>query len=134
MSDPVAIAVLFPDLLGTYGDGGNAVILAQRLRWRGFEAEIVEVDAGAAIPESCDCYVLGGGEDAPQTLAADRLIASGTLARAVDLGAAVLAVCAGLQVIGESFLAPDGRSRPGAAVIDCSTRRTATRRAVGELL
>ena len=36
----VTVALLFPDLLGTYGDSGNAVILAQRLRWRGIEAEV----------------------------------------------------------------------------------------------
>ena len=34
----VRIALLFPELLGTYGDGGNAVVLTQRLRWRGFDA------------------------------------------------------------------------------------------------
>src|SRR5205823_11149217 len=105
-----SIAVVFPDLLGTYGDGGNAVILAQRLRWRGIPAEVVEIHAGETVPAGCDAYVLGGGEDAPQTLAADQLIADGVLAAAVDRGATVLAVCAGLQVLGRSFLAPDGTS------------------------
>ena len=33
----VSIALLYPELLGTYGDGGNAVVLAQRLRWRGID-------------------------------------------------------------------------------------------------
>ena len=37
----VRIALLFPELLGTYGDGGNAVVLTQRLRWRGIDAELV---------------------------------------------------------------------------------------------
>ena len=36
----VTVGLLFPDLLGTYGDSGNAVILAQRLRWRGIEADV----------------------------------------------------------------------------------------------
>ena len=31
----VSICVLFPDLLGTYGDGGNATVLTKRLQWRG---------------------------------------------------------------------------------------------------
>ena len=34
MAEPVSIALLYPELLGTYGDGGNAAVLAQRLRWR----------------------------------------------------------------------------------------------------
>ena len=42
------IALVYPELLGTYGDGGNAQILATRLRWRGLAAEIVSVPAGRA--------------------------------------------------------------------------------------
>jgi lipid II isoglutaminyl synthase (glutamine-hydrolysing) len=61
----VRIALVYPDLLGTYGDSGNAVILAQRLRWRGFPPEIVEINAGGHVPDSCDLYVVGGGEDLP---------------------------------------------------------------------
>src|SRR6185369_16534257 len=40
------IALIYPELLGTYGDGGNAIVLAQRLRWRGMAAEVVSVPAG----------------------------------------------------------------------------------------
>ena len=48
--DPVRIALVFPSVLGTYGDGGNATVLAQRLRWRGLAAETisVEIDEDAA--------------------------------------------------------------------------------------
>ena len=35
----VRIALVFPELLGTYGDGGNATVLAQRLRWRDIDEE-----------------------------------------------------------------------------------------------
>ena len=46
----VSIALVYPDLLGTYGDGGNATVLAQRLRWRGHLAEILTISAGDAVP------------------------------------------------------------------------------------
>ena len=36
----VRIALLLPDVLGTYSDRGNATVLAQRLRWRGMPAEL----------------------------------------------------------------------------------------------
>lgn len=134
MTDPLSIAVVYPDLLGTYGDGGNAMILAQRLRWRGRPAEIVEIRAGQAVPASCDIYVLGGGEDAPQALAADQLALERPLHRAVDSGAVVLAVCAGLQVLGTSFLISGGRERPGLGLVDCATGRTTGTRAVGEIV
>ena len=134
MADPVSIAVIYPDLLGTYGDGGNAVILAQRLRWRGQDAEIVEVRAGQPAPASCDIYVLGGGEDAPQALAADQLLIDRPLHKAVDGGAVVFAVCAGLQVLGHSFLVAGGKMQPGLGLLDITTGRAAKKRAVGEIV
>jgi len=33
------VVVLFPELLGTYGDAGNGLVLAQRARRRGTECE-----------------------------------------------------------------------------------------------
>jgi CobQ-like glutamine amidotransferase family enzyme len=130
----VRVALVYPDLLGTYGDSGNAVILAQRLRWRGYQAEIVEINAGGHVPDSCDLYVVGGGEDLPQSLAASELNAERPLHRAVERGAAVLAICAGLQVLGRSFVGPDGVDRPGLGLLDCVSTRGTGPRAVGELV
>ena len=134
MSDPVSIALLYPELLGTYGDGGNAVVLAQRLRWRGIEAEIVDVTAGEPVPTSCDVYLMGGGEDGPQALAVRELRRSRALQSAVEGGAAVLAVCAGYQLPGRQFLGPDGRPHAGLGMLDCSTDRGPGARRVGELV
>jgi len=128
----VAIALLYPDLLGTYGDGGNARILVERLRWRGIGAELVTVRLGDPVPRTCELYLLGGGEDRPQALAAAELRASGALGAAVEAGAAVLAVCAGLQVIGTRFLTADGICE-GVGLVDLETVRGLAVRAVGEL-
>ncbi|WP_041262131.1 type 1 glutamine amidotransferase [Pseudofrankia inefficax] len=117
------IALIYPELLGTYGDGGNAIVLAQRLRWRGMAAEVVSVPAGEPVPASCDIYLLGGGEDEPQTLAAEGLLRNNAITRAVDSGAAVLAVCAGYQVIGATFPA-GGKIYDGLGLIGVETRRS----------
>lgn len=130
----IRLALVYPDLLGTYGDSGNAVILAQRLRWRGHAAEIVQIDAGDQVPDSCDLYVIGGGEDLPQALAAKDLNDQQSLHRAVDRGAVVLAICAGLQILGRSFVGPDGIDREGLGLLDCTTIRGLGPRAVGELV
>jgi CobQ-like glutamine amidotransferase family enzyme len=132
----ITIGLLFPDLLGTYGDSGNAVILAQRLRWRGIGADIITVHAGEPAPATCELYVVGGGEDLPQALAARHLgtPAGSPLRRAVDRGAVVLAVCAGLQILGTSFVGPDGVQADGLSLVDCETRRGAGSRAVGEIV
>lgn len=130
----VRVALLYPELLGTYGDRGNARVLVQRLAWRGVPAELVEAPWGEPVPASCDIYVLGGGEDSPQASAAAALIAEGVLNRAVDDGAAVLGICAGFQILGHSFFGPDGAARPGIGLLDCTTARRASPRIVGEIL
>lgn len=132
----VTVALLFPDLLGTYGDSGNAVILAQRLRWRGIDARVLTIRSGESVPAGCEIYVVGGGEDLPQSLAAKQLGPRGSsaLSRAVDAGASVLAVCAGMQILGSSFVyGPDGAAGEGLGLIDCETRRGSGRRSVGEI-
>ena len=133
MADAVRIALVFPSLLGTYGDGGNASVLAQRLRWRGIAADVVDVAVDASVPEQADIYVLGGGEDVAQTLAVSRL-SDGVLARAHDRGGVIFAVCAGFQILGETFLDGHGEVHPGLGLIDCRTDRLPAARAVGELL
>jgi CobQ-like glutamine amidotransferase family enzyme len=132
----LAIGLLFPDLLGTYGDSGNAQILARRLQWRGIAADVVTVHSGEPVPTSCELYVVGGGEDLPQALAARQLgpEAGRPLERAIDGGAVVLAVCAGLQILGTSFMGPDGEESSGLGVLDCRTGRGSGRRAVGEIV
>ena len=130
----VRVALLYPELLGTYGDRGNARILVQRLVWRGVPAELVEASWGEPVPTSCDIYVVGGGEDSPQASAAAALIAEGALDRAVGGGAAVLGICAGFQILGHSFFGPDGAARAGLGLLDCTTTRRASPRIVGEML
>ena len=130
----VSIVVLYPELLGTYGDWGNAVVLAQRLRWRGVDADVVQVGAGDDIPASADLYVMGGGEDGPQALAARELRESGALHSAVDRGAVVFGVCAGIQILGHTFANPDGSPNEGLGLLDCRTVRGTGRRRIGELM
>jgi len=129
----LAIAVVYPDLLGTYGDGGNGLILAQRALWRGIDARLLQAVSGAPLPMA-DIYCVGGGEDGPQVRAAEALLADGAMGEAVDRGAVVLGVCAGYQLLGHSF--PDRADRPhqGLGLLDVTTRKGTGRRAVGELV
>ena len=126
------IVWLYPDLLSTYGDRGNLLILASRAARRGFRVEPVEIRSDQAVPDSADIYLLGGGEDGPQALAAQRLIASGGLHRAVARRSVLLAVCAGYQLVGASFYAKGSRCG-GLGLLDCSSDRGSSR-AVGELV
>jgi len=124
---------VYPDLLSTYGDRGNLLVLSRRAQLRGIEVEATEVNSDQAVPSQGDIYLLGGGEDLPQILAANRLRADGGLARAADRGAVVFAVCAGYQVIGDSFGGVEGEPVGGLGILDISSGR-GDRRGVGELV
>jgi CobQ-like glutamine amidotransferase family enzyme/UDP-N-acetylmuramyl tripeptide synthase len=126
------IVTVHPDLLGTYGDGGNGRVLENRARWAGIDVELIEASSDQPLPESADIYLLGGGEDGPQLASADAL-RQGALQRAVAHGAVVLGVCAGFQILGRRFPAPDGSFHRGLDVLDVETVRGAER-CVGEIV
>ena len=124
------IAVLYPELLGTYGDGGNGLVLLERARRRGIKASLFSVTMRDAVPEA-DVYLLGGGEDGPQRLASDLLMGSDFVQR-VAHGAHVVAVCAGLQLLGRSFSVEGNDEYAGLGLVDAVTKR-GDARSVGEL-
>lgn len=128
----VRIVTVFPTLLGTYGDGGNAHILAVRAQARGIPASVIRVDPGDAVPVEADLYLLGGGEDDAQVTAVE-LLRHSALPQAVERDAVIFAVCAGFQLLGHEFPGADGRPVAGLGLLDVTTTRL-SRRAVGELL
>lgn len=125
------IALVYPELLGTYGDGGNALVLGERARRRGIGIEVVNVAINDDMPDA-SLYLLGGGEDGPQRLGADLLRESSFASRVRD-GKYVLAVCAGLQILGTSFAVEGNDEYQGLGLVNAVTRRGLTR-SVGELL
>jgi CobQ-like glutamine amidotransferase family enzyme len=130
-TESLRIVWIYPDLLSTYGDRGNALILARRAQLRGMPVEVVEVRSDQRLPATADIYLIGGGEDGPQALGAQRLIADGGLHRAVAQGSVVFGVCAGYQLLGNSFFAKGTRCT-GLGLLDISSDR-GPHRAVGEL-
>lgn len=129
---PFVIVSVYPELLGTYGDLGNVLVLERRLAWRGIAVEVVTVSARDPLPASGDLYVLGGSEDDNQARALEGLRASPILT-AVDRGATVFGVCAGLQLLGAAMTDGDGVRTEGLGLLDVSTVR-GDRRVLGEVV
>jgi CobQ-like glutamine amidotransferase family enzyme len=129
----VRIGLVLPDVMGTYGDGGNAVVLRQRLRRRGFDAEIVEITLEDPVPESLDLYTLGGAEDYAQRLATRHLIRYPGLQAAAQRGASVLAICAAIQVLGHWYETSSGERVDGVGLLDVTTTPQAER-TIGEVV
>lgn len=131
---PVEIVLVYQSLLGIYGDRGNAMVLRHRLSWRGVDAVLTEVEPGDRIPPDAAIYLLGGGEDAAQVSAVKYIREDGNLFRGMEAGAVLFAVCAGYQIVGNTFTVGErDEVIDGLGLLDVTTRR-GTVRAVGETL
>ncbi|HEX6520153.1 MAG TPA: glutamine amidotransferase [Streptosporangiaceae bacterium] len=133
MQSALRLVWIYPDLLSTYGDRGNLLVLARRAQLRGIAVEVANVNSDQRVPADGDIYLLGGGEDLPQILAARRLQGDGGLAAAAGRGAVVFAVCAGYQIMGIEFGGAEGEPVPGLGLLDIRSGR-GDRRGVGEVL
>lgn len=133
-SSRLRLVWVYPDLLSTYGDQGNVLVMAYRARQRGLTVERVDVRSDQPVPTSGDIYLIGGGEDRPQRLAAERLRRDGGMERAVAAGAVVLSVCAGYQILGREFVNDLGQREPGLGLLDVVSVRGTGERCVGEVV
>jgi CobQ-like glutamine amidotransferase family enzyme len=132
MAEALTIVHVYPDLLGTYGDVGNVLALVHRARARGLAVRVVDVGIDDGIPEQGDLYLLGGGEDSSQALAAERLLTDPHATVALG-GAPCFAVCAGLQLLARSYQDSESHRQPGLGLLDVTCERLSTR-AVGEVV
>jgi len=133
VTEAVRIGLVLPDVMGTYGDGGNAVVLRQRLQLRGIAAEIVEITLADPVPDSLDLYTLGGAEDYAQRLATKHLLRHQGLQRAAERGAPVLAICAAIQVLGHWYETSAGERVDGVGLLDVTTSPQ-SERTIGEVV
>ncbi|MGI9157424.1 MAG: type 1 glutamine amidotransferase [Marmoricola sp.] len=130
----IDVVLVYPELLGTYGDRGNAAALVHRARARGLSIRVVDVALADPMPTQGDIYLIGGGEDAAMLLAWEHLYPGHGLSDAMVAGAACFGVCAGFQLLAHDFTGPDGSRREGLGLLDVRCGRLSQARAVGEVL
>src|SRR3989440_2911671 len=127
------VCSLYPDRLNIYGDRGNRMVLARRCAWHGIRFRIDEAEVGDAIDaDAHDLFYLGGGQDRDQRVAGLDLVETkcDALRAAAARGAAVLGVCGGYQLLGNSYEV-EGRRLPGAGLVDAVTVRPPGPRLIG---
>ncbi|MDA8144875.1 MAG: glutamine amidotransferase [Thermaerobacter sp.] len=132
----VCIAHLYPELMNLYGDRGNVIALERRAAWRGWEVEMRRVGLGDPFDlGEADLIFLGGGEDRSQQLIFRDLLEekAASLRRAVEQGAAVLAICGGYQLLGRHYRPAQGDEIPGLGLLDAHTE-AGERRLIGDVV
>jgi CobQ-like glutamine amidotransferase family enzyme len=121
LTTPLRLVHLYPDLMSVYGDRGNVLALVRRAEWRGIEVEVQELSVGDSLDaRQADLIFFGGGQDREQAVVSpDFLKQKGSAVReAVEDGAALLSVCGGYQLLGQSYTTVDGQELPGAGLFD----------------
>lgn len=118
------LAHLYPQHLNLYGDRGNVLALWQRMRWRGWELEVHNIDLGPCEGlEAFDLYFMGGGQDAQQIAVEADLHAhkAEALRQAAGQGAVFLGICGGYQLMGQYYKPHEGESLQGLGLLDAYT-------------
>lgn len=136
MSENISVCIghLFPDLLNLYGDRGNIAVLSERMRRRGMEAEVVEVQQDDSVDlERFDIVFLGGGSDREQLLVCEKLRSvKNEFRKYVETDGVLAAVCGGYQLLGNYYKLEKETIR-GLELLDISTE-TGKGRLIGNIV
>ena len=125
MNYKLTIAWLYPDLMSTYGDRGNIIVLEKRCLWRGINVEIIPVTLETSVTklQNCDIVFMGGAQDRQQKLAGEDFLKNKgpVVKEMVEKGIPALFVCAAYQFVGHYYRPYKGADIPGAGIFDLVT-------------
>lgn len=126
---------LYPDQMNIYADRGNIIFLQRRCEWRGIDFVYGGAGQGESVdPGAHDLFYIGGGQDRDQRAVASDMVETKreALSEAVDVGAVLLAVCGGYQLLGESYQLGE-ETLPGLGLADLRTVREEGPRLIGNV-
>jgi CobQ-like glutamine amidotransferase family enzyme len=129
------VCALYPDLMNIYADRGNLLLLERRCAWRGIGFELSRASLGDRVdPDAHDLLYWGGGQDRDQRLCAEDVatVKRDALHAHAARGGVVLAVCGGMQLLGDGYEL-DGETIPGAGLVDLHTVREEGERLIGNV-
>lgn len=119
------IAWLYPDLMSTYGDRGNVIVLTRRCEWRNIDVRVVPITLETLNSElsNSDLIFMGGAQDRQQKLAGEDFLKrkGPVVKKMVERGVPALFVCAAYQFVGHYYRPYAGADIPGAGIFDLVT-------------
>ena len=129
------ICHLYGNLMNTYGDNGNLLMLQYRAKKLGYEVETtlisLEEDFNA---EDFDIVMFGGGQDFEQTVVAkDLQNKKESLIQYIEDNGVVVAICGGFQLLGRYYVNASGERLNGISAIDVCTNGQFPNRLIGDV-
>ncbi|UQS85134.1 glutamine amidotransferase [Apilactobacillus apisilvae] len=130
------IAHLYGDLMNTYGDLGNILVLKYYGKKMGIDVQsnVVSLDEDFKAADY-DIAVFGGGQDFEQTIVSkDIQTKKDEIKKFIDSNGCLLAICGGFQLLGKYYIDAKGDKIPGIGVMDHYTEQQHDNRFIGDIL
>lgn len=130
------ICHLYPDLLNSYGDIGNVMIMQQRLEKRGIKVVLHNVSVGDPFEkEVYDIVFFGGGQDFEQAIVSKDLIENkrNNLKEYIENNKVFIAICGGYQLLGKYYMSAENQRLEGLDILNIYTDK-GDHRAINNLI
>ncbi len=125
---PITIGWLYPQLMSTYGDRGNIIVLQKRCEWRGIKLTVLNLNEGfdEKLLDDIDILFMGGAQDTQQQIVSNdftsRRIAG--LKKRIEDGTPGLYVCGAYQFLGKYYKNANGTKIKGLDIFDLHTEHS----------
>lgn len=130
------VAHLYGDLLNTYGDIGNILVLEYYAKQMNVEltSEIVSLNQ-PFNEKNFDLAFFGGGQDYEQVIVSKDIQNKKTsLTSFIEHNGSMLAICGGYQLLGEYYIGAKGEKIPGISALPHYTKSQNNNRFIGNIV
>ena len=129
------IAHLYGDLMNTYGDNGNILMMKYIAEKLGAACTFEIVSLGDTFDAGkYDLAFWGGGQDYEQAIIADALSAlTEPLKGYIEAGKPMLAICGGYQMLGQYYTGADGSKIACTGILGHYTENPGNDRIIGDV-
>lgn len=125
LNPQLTIGWLYPQLMSTYGDRGNIIVLQKRCEWRGIRTEIVNIGQTTLNSQLPTLNLLfgGGAQDREQEIVmSDLQKKKNTIKKLIDNNMPALFVCGAPQLMGHYYEPSAGKRIEGLGIFDMYTK------------
>lgn len=136
VSKELRVCHLYGNLLNTYGDNGNLLMLKYLAEQNGitFHSEIVSIYE-PFDPTKYDLVFFGGGQDFEQLIVSQDIQSKKeALTEFIEDDGVILAICGGFQLLGHYYIGADGQKIKGISALDHYTLSQENSRYIGDIV
>lgn len=136
MAKELLICHLYGNLLNTYGDNGNILMLQYLCKQMGitFRSEIVSIHE-PFDPHKYDLVFVGGGQDFEQLIISEDIqTKKESLTEYIENDGVMLAICGGFQLLGHYYMGAKGEKIYGIGALDHYTLSQENNRYIGDIV